>query len=304
MRMGSVDPSIKDTFKLVLLNERDNRFDYFYYKGQFNRELPADLSVALKDMGGTIGDIRPDYYLLSYEKGYSNTQDYVKDTAASGHQVKVTFDGTTYTLTDADDPANNREIAAVDVANGAYDPLTDTFDAGNTATAAGVSLYNPATDAFENFAAGQTLWVTRFDSYEHVIDGVRKQWFLPVSNNILAADLDGHWITPALDSLGNTIYGEWNATAAASRPDASLLHENITLTYLDNTFERYDNYIIDDAGKIAAVAAFDGITTGTRYKQELLKWNYEQVITASEFNGRKIDLVIEPKILIKSGIIE
>ncbi|MBI5883855.1 MAG: hypothetical protein HZB91_12220 [Elusimicrobia bacterium] len=44
--------------------------------------------------------------------------------------------------------------------------------------------------------------------------------------------------------------------------------------------------------------------TGTEYKDRLLKFNYEQVITSSEFEGRKIDIVVEPKILIQSGLIQ
>ena len=35
---------------------------------------------------------------------------------------------------------------------------------------------------------------------------------------------------------------------------------------------------------------------GASFKETLLKWNYQQIITASEFQGRKIDLVFEPKI--------
>ena len=37
---------------------------------------------------------------------------------------------------------------------------------------------------------------------------------------------------------------------------------------------------------------------------DLLKWNYEQQDTATEFQGRNIDLVVEPKIFIKSGLIQ
>mgnify|MGYP000315474944 CR=1 FL=1 len=51
-------------------------------------------------------------------------------------------------------------------------------------------------------------------------------------------------------------------------------------------------------------SAFAGLSTGADYKGELLKWNYQQQITASEFNGRSIDLVVEPKIFIKSGLIQ
>ena len=49
--------------------------------------------------------------------------------------------------------------------------------------------------------------------------------------------------------------------------------------------------------------SFAGISTGAGYKNELLKWNYEQQVSASEFQGRKIDLVVEPKIFIESGLI-
>jgi hypothetical protein len=296
-----------DTFKLVLLNERDKRFDYFYYQGTFNTTLPTDLSVALRDMGGKLGTTAPDYYLTSYERGYSNTQDYVKDTAAGGHLVKITYnnDGT-FTLTDTQDASNTRTVNAADATNGAYDPVSDTFDASVTSPL-DITLYNPATDAYEAFAAGQTLWQLRFNSYAHVIDGINKQWYLPTTaaKNILAADLDGHWIYPSLDSAGNTVYGEWEVSSSASSyPEAGLLHNRINITYRDNTSEQYDNYIISDDGKVADAGSFSGVTSGSRYKDELLKWNYEQVITATEFGGRKIDLVIEPKILIKSGMIQ
>ena len=56
--------------------------------------------------------------------------------------------------------------------------------------------------------------------------------------------------------------------------------------------------------RLSPQSAFAGISTGSEYKGELLKWNYEQQVTASEFGGRKIDLVVEPKIFIKSGLIQ
>ena len=54
-----------DQFKLVVLNERPTRFDSFTYTGTFNQNLPEDLSVALRDVGGKLGS-RPDYYLTDY----------------------------------------------------------------------------------------------------------------------------------------------------------------------------------------------------------------------------------------------
>ena len=294
-----------DTFKLVVLNDRDSRFDYFYYQGKFNKSLPTDLSLALNDMSGKLGAAAPEYYLTEYEQVYSNTSDFVKDTGSGGHLVKIVYnsDGT-ITLSDPSDVANTRIVNAVDAANGAYNPITDTFDPAQTA-AIDLSIYNPATDAFEAFVAGQTMWKTRFNSYEHYINSLtdKKIWYLrsDAAKNNLAADLDGHWIYK--DAAGN--YGEWGiASSASTYPDGQYLHNRIKIDYVDDTYEQYDNYIIDDEGKLAKLSDFSGITTGAAYKLELLKWNYETVITATELGSRKIDLVVEPKIFIKSGIIK
>jgi len=78
----------------------------------------------------------------------------------------------------------------------------------------------------------------------------------------------------------------------------------VTNYYGDGTFESYRTVLIDDNGAVAPTSAFSGVSTGSAYRGELLKWNYEQQVTASEFEGRKIDLVVEPKIFIKSGLIQ
>jgi hypothetical protein len=85
---------------------------------------------------------------------------------------------------------------------------------------------------------------------------------------------------------------------------ADLLHNRVTLYYGDGTVETVNTYIMSDDGKIGPVSAFDGLTTGSAFKDQLLQWNYEQVTEATEFQGRKIDLVVEPKILIKSGLLK
>jgi len=71
-------------------------------------------------------------------------------------------------------------------------------------------------------------------------------------------------------------------------------------TWLDGYVDAWKTY---DEGKIGDDASFGPYTSASAFKSNLLKWNYQQIITASEFNGRKIDLVFEPKILIQSGII-
>jgi hypothetical protein len=67
-----------DQFKLVVLDKRSTGLDYFFYQGTFNQTLPADLSVAFKDLFGTLGSAAPKYYLTAYEMGQSNTQDWTR----------------------------------------------------------------------------------------------------------------------------------------------------------------------------------------------------------------------------------
>ncbi|MBU2573589.1 MAG: hypothetical protein KKH28_05885, partial [Elusimicrobia bacterium] len=91
----------------------------------------------------------------------------------------------------------------------------------------------------------------------------------------------------------------------SSFPDGTFLHNRILETYgTGDDFTQYDNYIIDNDGNTAGIADFAGVTSGPQYKEALLKWNFQQVITSSFFGGRKIDLVVEPKILIQSGLVQ
>ncbi|HOW27358.1 MAG TPA: FecR domain-containing protein [Elusimicrobiota bacterium] len=294
-------------FKLVVLNERDDRFDYFYYKGIFNRSLPDDLSVALKDVSGKIGTTAPDYYLTQYEMAQSNTQDFIKDNASGGHLVKITYDGTNYTLTDPDNPTNTKTVTADEqsISDGVtyhkiYDPINDLF---TTVTddqyAAGdfkPAVFDPGDDNYRYLTTADTVWKTRYNSYSHVINDIAKQSYTVKTTlpNTLAIDLDAVF----------TYAGGYALPYTETPSGSDYLHNRVTVFYGDGTKEAYDTYIISDDGTIATKKDFAGITSGAAYKTELLKWNYEQVITATEFNGRKIDLVVEPKILIKSGLVK
>ena len=89
-------------------------------------------------------------------------------------------------------------------------------------------------------------------------------------------------------------------------PDYPLMHQKLKLVYDSGVYwEQYDNYMVSDEGEISTIDDFSGIssTADPRFKERLLQWNFEQVITSSVFEGRKIDLVVEPKTLIQSGLI-
>jgi hypothetical protein len=294
-------------YKLVVLNDRDDRFDYFYYRGVFNQTLPEDLSVALKDVGGKLGATAPDYHLTAYEMGQSNTVDSILDNGSGGHIVQITYDGTDYVLTDPANPTNTRTVTRDEqsVVDGVtyhkvYDPVSDQFvtmtDEQFVAGDFRPTVYDAATDNFRLIDAGDTYWRTRYNGYTHTLNGAVKQSYVPRATvtNTLAIDLDADFT-----------YAGGTLLAFTETPSgAGFLHNKITIFYGDGTTETYNTYTISDEGDIAPTSAFAGITTGAGYKQELLKWNYEQVTTATEFNGRKIDLVVEPKILIKSGLIK
>ena len=232
--------------------------------------------------------------------GQSNTQDSVHDTATGGHLVQITRDSNgDYVLTDPTDPSNTRTVPDV-TANGSnfdvYNPLSDSFitvSAGNLTAAQQFAIYLPETDSFRNVANGDTFWKTRFNSYTHALNNVSKiRYTASGASNVLSARYDAGWIY-----AGGTVISEITQ-------DPLSLDVTIRNTYGDGTFEQYRTLLIDDLGKVAPIAAFDGISTGAAYKNELLKWNYEQQITATEFGGRKIDLVVEPRIFIDSGLIQ
>jgi len=288
-------------FKLVVLDKRDARLDYFFYQGTFNQTLPADLSIALRGLAGTVGTTAPVYYLTAYEMGQSNTQDSIHDTGSGGHLVQISVDASgNYVLTDPTNPSNTRTIQAAQLQTDGtykiYNPIADSFftvTAANLASSTKFGVYISENDTFKDLAPGDTLWETRFNNYLHQIDNVTKITYQPSgTNSILAASLDATY----------TYAGGF--VLSVQKLDANNFDETITNYYGDGTFESYRTTLIDNNGSLAPLNAFSGVSTGSEYKGELLKWNYEQIDTATEFQGRKIDLVVEPKIFIESGLIQ
>lgn len=244
-----------DQFKLVVLDKRESRLDYFFYKGTFNTTLPTDLSLALRQMGGAPQS--PSWYLTAYQTGRSNTIDSVEENATGGHPVDV---------------------------NGNLDPSDDVASYFDSAT----DLYAPVAGSF---------YKTLFDYYSIQYNGTQTYAWAPNTPGVqsyLSSDIT------------TTIFGgNANYNIEPSFPDGTFLHNRIRETYgTGDDFTQYDNYIIDDDGKPADISDFAGITSGPQYKESLLKWNFQQVITSSFFGGRKIDLVVEPKILIQSGLVQ
>ena len=261
-----------DQFKLVVLNERESRFDYFFYQGTFNRTLPTDLSIPLHQIGGCVG-APCDYFLTSYATGRSNLTDKLAEIALGGHQVDVNHNGV------------------------ASDGVTEFFD--------------PAKDAYVD-VTGQPVYKTLFDQYGLYANNVLKWgWsgtnLQTYSNNPLTLNADpisGAALSSTLNQPSLTTTPGANDVVDVTDP----VHQTINQTYSDGsgntTFLKFSNFILDDNGRVPSWGVFQGAQTGSQFNQALLNYNYEQIITASEFQGRSIDLVVAPKILIQAGLIQ
>ncbi|TPW22102.1 MAG: hypothetical protein FD126_21 [Elusimicrobia bacterium] len=265
------------SFKFVVLNERPDRFDYFFRTGEFNTTLPDDLATALRQLPGCIG-AQCTWWLTGFQTAWSNTQDVVLETASGGHMVDVN---------------NNAD---------GDDNVTKAFD--------------PAVNDFVTLPAATPFFTTLFDTYSLKFNNVvHTSWVSAVGNftGVLGT---------GIQSMGGTDGAGDNRTVTnvvnlVSAPNCATLDECTgnrepgkfhDIIYRKNgagtIWDKFDNYIIDDNGKIANHSDFANITNGADYKRRLLDWNYQQIITASEFGGRKIDLVFEPKILMQSGLIQ
>lgn len=74
-------------FKYVVLNTRDNRFDFGKILFTFNAALPADLSQATANMISSPGSAAPAWYLTDMNSVMSNTTDKVTEDASGGTMV-------------------------------------------------------------------------------------------------------------------------------------------------------------------------------------------------------------------------
>lgn len=255
-----------DQFKLVVLNERAERFDYFFYHGTFNQALPSDMSVALRQITGCL-DAACTYFMTSYRTGRSNTLDHMLETASGGHQVDV----------------NNNAVGAQDDVTAAFDPVSAT--------------YIPV-------ATNRPFFSTLYDNYNLAFNGVSHQSWAGVNIQNMVS---GQALAPAFTNVTTVRNMPGCAPPDCTYNEISegIFHDVVYASNGDGSiWEKYDSYVISDEGKIARTSDFAATGfSGQSFKQTLLGWNFQTIVTASEFQGRKIDLVVEPKIFIQSGLI-
>lgn len=264
-------------FKLVILNARVDRFDYFFYRGVFNRALPDNLRDALVQVNGCIGTACT-WYLTSRERAASNLTDVYRVVESGGHQVNVNGNA----------DAGDNVTAAVD------------FQTGRLVSVAGAyfkTLFDEGDVTFNGVS--HTSWEPSLAAAAWVKNGGAgiTSMNTDITNNPVAK-------TAALNAVN--LVRPPNCTdpeLCTHFPDQERFRE---IVYSKNAsgsvWDRFENVIIDDNGKIVEREGFP-VSDNALFKQKLLEVNYELIITASEFQGRKIDLVVAPRILIDSGLI-
>ncbi|MEK7287939.1 MAG: FecR family protein [Elusimicrobiota bacterium] len=250
-----------DQAKFVALNERDDRFDYFYYLGTFNKELPSDVGKALLQLGG--GMTLPDYYLTGYESYRSNTTDNMKELASGGHLVDL-------------GPAGTGEAAQA-------------FDANQGKT---ISL-----------VSGDHYYKTFFDSYALSVNGNNKITLDASALSLSGSgDFKGRVQSLAHEDASWRYAGGGVFTEVKGPGDYNGdMHFAINNTFNDGTFLNYSMYMVRDDGSLLNLKDFNNVSSGEKLKELMMSWNYEEVTTATEFQGRKIDLSVDPKIFIQMG---
>jgi hypothetical protein len=157
-----------------------------------------------------------------------------------------------------------------------------------------IAVLDSDTGSYRNFAADDTFWRTRYNTYSSFINTTAKVSWARKSTvtNTLANDLDADFTNAPITTGSEFPLGE------------SQLQNRLSLYYQDGSRTTYTNTIIDDEGNVAPSSAFSGKSTSAAYKEELEKWNYAQRVTSTEMGGRYIDLVVDPKIGTKSGLIQ
>jgi hypothetical protein len=197
-----------------------------------------------------------------------------------------------YYLTGFQTVRSNTSDSIVQTASGGH-PVDVNFN-GDPQSAV-TTLFNPATNSYIN-VAGLHVYQTLFDNYGLYVDGALKYgWF---GNNIQSYYTV---FPPTPASTNDPFTGAALGTPLPSQsvnttfPSGGQAHQVVYQSYSDGTFIQWDNYAFNGQRQIATAAQFQSPTG-------YLSLNNEQVITATEFQGRSIDLIIGPRISVQTGI--
>ncbi len=158
-------------------------------------------------------------------------------------------------------------------------------------------LFDPRSNAYVD-VAGQAVFQTLFDSYGLYVSGGLKYGWSGV--NLQSRAEQAAVLSTTNDPItGALLPGVLPVRSVSTTYPASGGPEQVvTETYGDGTFIQWRNRAFDFGGGAAASGG-----RGPAFKAGLARAGFEQVVTASEFGGRSIDLVIAPRILLQTELL-
>ena len=259
-----------DQFKLVSLTGRGSRIDYFYYHAVYNAALPGNLSGLWAELKGAV-DAAPSRTRTSYEVGMSNGQDSVRIAADGGHLVDL-----------------NANADATDNVSSLFDGNSDGY-----AEVSGRAVFVPLFDRYGVYVNGKLKSGYTGANLQALSDRTKSTNTDPFSGAALTAQnayLDGTGFLASLSE--NTTF-----------PDSEAMRQSVYESYSDGAFFQTDSFALDGDQGTATSGDFGGIRSGDGFRRRLFDFNLEQTLTASEFSGRKIDLMLGPRFQVLSGLI-
>lgn len=295
-----------NTFKMVVLNTREDRFDFGFMEIVANKTLPEDLSEA-SGLWGSLGDTPPDIYATKYRYFMSNTVDSWSDMGVDGSPQKVTYPDFTF----------NPETNAVSAkgTTGYETIFAHRYTFLNAASATMDSVWSGASRPAASLANG---------ILQHLVPisetGNFNQWFYTPTDGLTSQFEFIDTGEPFKAHFAfNTNYHNYTTRAGAPKARWNGSAWVADTTAFDSTASavgakvasvRQDQYIINDSGDIFDFSSLFSQTAGrlegANFADLIRRLNFEMVVKSDLFKGpeNKLDLVISPKIMLDAGLID
>jgi len=218
-----------EQLQFLILNTRENRFDYASSLYTFNKALPDNFSPVVREAIKGRWNTQPDYWLTGNEAKFGNHyNDYMNWVLSDGY-----------------------------------------VEPG--------SLNNP-------------YWEQKFVNFVHTVNGIEK---IKCTNLNMPSSAQTWYVR---DESGNLkpVSQNYTLPGFSFNRDPEKATSMAWYKYEDGTWEQIEFYVIDDQGNLLT---WEKSGTGEALEND----NGEVRLTASEFNGRDIDVVYSPKILIDAN---
>ena len=164
------------------------------------------------------------------------------------------------------------------------------------------ALYDPATDSFVS-VAGRPAYKVLFDRYGLYADGTLKSGLTGTniqSQSDYTASTTNDPLTGAALGTPLPVF-----TTNASFPDAGAARQQVFTSYQDaaGTSITVDNRAVSFGGGVVSQSAFGGAASGPGLQTGFLRSVFQQSVTATEFGGRSIDVILSARALFETPLV-